>query len=535
MFAHVDVHAGTRTISVRQVALTQSKEGCLSSLVRNEFMLPNVFRLSRWVFVYSKGDVIALYHSLNVKVMFVSNAYAWAVSKLRCGTTELNLVKQSSEDAGEIQGLIKELDREGYVVSVDDNDDIVFEKKRTQHLLQPGLETLYLLLTDDCNLRCTYCFILDGVPKGHRHRVMDEETAKKAVDIYFLNIRNNPPQYRNTRKVINFYGGEPLLNFSVLKRVIEYVEDKYREEIAELGDLFLFSLITNGTLITEEVAEYVASKQNIAVTVSLDGFSEVNDMRRMHKSGRGSYEEAENGLRELKRAGCHTVSLSCTIDRHNMDRLDDLLELRKEYQFVSVNLNPLLDTESRIVDSDYLSIVNTKDFEYFEKAREQGVYEERMMRKVKPFLSGRIHAYDCQATGHQLVCSPDGRLGVCQEGVGSDHFFFSSVDSDFSFHENKTILEWNSRSPLNMPQCKNCEAIGICGGGCAYGAELRNGSIWSLDDRFCSHSLQSLEWLIWDLYKHVSSRASETSRVDQEKAQQENPSDPKTATRFSVG
>ncbi len=82
------------------------------------------------------------------------------------------------------------------------------------------------------------------------------------------------------------------------------------------------------------------------------------------------------------------------------------------------------------------------------------------------------------------------------------NYFFSDVSKDFQFHENSTIREWGHRSPLNMPQCFDCSAIGTCGGGCAYGAMLRNGSIWSLDDRFCVHSLKTLEWMIWDLYEN---------------------------------
>jgi len=81
------------------------------------------------------------------------------------------------------------------------------------------------------------------------------------------------------------------------------------------------------------------------------------------------------------------------------------------------------------------------------------------------------------------------------------NYFFSEASSNLDFHSDPTVNEWNNRTPLNMPQCKNCAAIGICGGGCAYGAQLRNGSIWSVDDRFCNHSLSILEWVIWDIYK----------------------------------
>jgi uncharacterized protein len=141
--------------------------------------------------------------------------------------------------------------------------------------------------------------------------------------------------------------------------------------------------------------------------------------------------------------------------------------------------------------------------EYFELAREDGVYEDRVMRKVRAFTNKRIHTYDCQGLGSQLVCAPDGQLGICHEGIGARQFFFGQVSKDFDFHHNPTVNEWKTRTPLNMPQCFDCPAIGICGGGCAYGAWLRNGSIWAVDDRFCTHSLATLRWMIWDLFKNL--------------------------------
>jgi uncharacterized protein len=84
------------------------------------------------------------------------------------------------------------------------------------------------------------------------------------------------------------------------------------------------------------------------------------------------------------------------------------------------------------------------------------------------------------------------------------NFFFDGVSTDFSFHNNPTIQEWGARSPFNMPQCHDCPAVAVCGGGCAYGAKLRNGSIWSVDDRFCTHVLTTLEWMVWDLYESNS-------------------------------
>jgi len=69
--------------------------------------------------------------------------------------------------------------------------------------------------------------------------------------------------------------------------------------------------------------------------------------------------------------------------------------------------------------------------------------------------------------------------------------------------KSKTYIEWNKRTPLNMPECQDCVALGICGGGCPMNAYSNNHSIWALDERFCVHAKMTLEWLIWELYTNI--------------------------------
>jgi len=387
------------------------------------------------------------------------------------------------------------------VVDILSDDMALLRKKREENVHSVGLEGMYLMVTDKCNLQCKYCFIEHGMPTDYRHSMMSWEVARKAVDMYFSNLAKNPPLFRQSLKLISLYGGEPLLNFPVIKKVIEYTLEAYKKQVEEMEDKFLFSLVTNGTLITKDIAKFLAKYPNVSVTVSIDGEKNVHDEKRVYPDGRGSFDNTIRGCRLLKKEGCENFSLSCTIDDHNIEELNSLLRLHQEYGFISINLNPLLDTEEKKVSAEYMEKASATMLEYFKLAREEGVYEERIMRKMKAFVFRKIRAFDCQATGNQIVCSPDGKLGVCHEGVGVKRFFFGRVSPNFDFHNNPTINEWNQRSPLNMPQCYDCAAIAICGGGCAYGAQLRNGSIWSVDDRFCIHSKKTLEWLIWDLQK----------------------------------
>jgi uncharacterized protein len=463
-------------------------------------------RFAVWTHIFREvgGDNTALYHSLNMEVVYLKSEFQRCVELLSLGTTLSHLRKDCHSITDQLSDVVAELVRTGIVVPVEQNDMELLVEKRKIYVLPPGLETLYLMVTDNCNLRCRYCFIYNNMPTNYCHTTMTFATAKKMVDLFFSNISRNPPEYEKLKKTIFFYGGEPLLNFDLIKQVIEYIESTYTNELAQMGTKFRFSIVTNGTLITEKIAKFVGAHSNLDIAISIDGPEELHDSERLRVNGKGSFAGAIRGYQLLKLIGEKAdVSISCTIGEHNIDKLPLLLELHKQYGFATINLNPLLDTASSPISTEHIHKVSVRMLEYFELAREHGVYEDRVMRKAKSFMDKNIHAYDCQALGAQLACSPDGQLGVCHEGIGMKQFFFAKASPDFDFHSNPMIREWKRRTPLNMPQCYRCPALGICGGGCAYGAWLRNGSIWSLDDRFCIHSLKTLEWLIWDLFQNL--------------------------------
>lgn len=466
-------------------------------------------RFSKWVHLFKDDSrsVVAIFHALNIDVVYLPQQFCAVLDLLSVGTTLDFIIGQDFGDADDMQTIVTELFNRMFIVPVCSRDELMLEEKRVHAIPAQGLETLYLLLSDHCNLRCSYCFIHQCMPEGYKRETMDWATAQMAIDMFFTNIAKNPPVMKKSRKTILFYGGEPLLNFDVLRQSVLYVEDVYRNEILDMGENgFIFSLITNGTLIDDEIASFLFNHPRIAITISLDGPKAINDEKRIYINGKGTYEQVSQGLRTLQKAGCKNVSLSCTLDEHNIDHLEKMLELRDEFGLLAINLNPLLDTEQEKVDGAYLAKVNARIIEYFLLARQKGVYEERMMRKIKPFVSHRVRPFDCQATGGQVVCSPDGQLGICQEGLGMKNYFFGKASRDFDFCDHPVAQEWGKRSPLNMPQCFNCSAIGICGGGCAYGAFLRNGSIWSVDTRFCEHSLTTLRWIIWDIYDQMKTQ-----------------------------
>lgn len=133
-----------------------------------------------------------------------------------------------------------------------------------------------------------------------------------------------------------------------------------------------------------------------------------------------------------------------------------------------------------------------------------------MMRKVSSFVEHKLYYCDCGAEGgHQFVVAPNGEIGICHGFLSSRKTFITNVDDDkFDILTNDLYKEWNKRSPFFMPQCKHCQCLGICGGGCALCAYENGTSIWDLDEGFCVHSKMILEFLIWDLFDSLNKKTN---------------------------
>ena len=110
---------------------------------------------------------------------------------------------------------------------------------------------------------------------------------------------------------------------------------------------------------------------------------------------------------------------------------------------------------------------------------------------------------DCAGCGGEIAVAPGGEIGVCHGAVGAKDYFVP-LTPQLDPHVHPYWLEWRSRSPFNMPECIDCVALGICGGGCPYEAFLQKGSIWALDERFCVHAKITLKFLIQDLYEKMT-------------------------------
>lgn len=171
------------------------------------------------------------------------------------------------------------------------------ENDLNQYISNNCFRQLILNISEECNLRCRYCIYSDAYlyTRSHNKSQMNFSTAKKAIDYYFTMFkkvwRRNP--YR--KPMIGFYGGEPLLNFSLIKETIDYIKFKF----PEFKERLFFNISTNGTLLTESVIDYLVSN-DVTIAVSLDGDENENDRLRVDKNGSGTFSKVMKNIQKLK-------------------------------------------------------------------------------------------------------------------------------------------------------------------------------------------------------------------------------------------
>lgn len=184
-----------------------------------------------------------------------------------------------------------------------------FSVSYVRDYVQRYITQLILSITEDCNFRCRYC-IFSGNYEGfrdHSKRYMDFGTAKTAIDQFFQLIemkkRYNPLNFT----AITFYGGEPLLNFSLIKECVNYINARYSNYDPK------YNITTNGSLLSEDKANWLM-QQDFGISVSLDGPEEEHDRNRIYASGRGTFKDVMRNIRRIMDSGYENISCNPVID-----------------------------------------------------------------------------------------------------------------------------------------------------------------------------------------------------------------------------
>ncbi|MDY0278840.1 MAG: FibroRumin system radical SAM peptide maturase [Acholeplasma sp.] len=459
-------------------------------------------RYSRYNHTYDLGNVVALYHSLRMKPVYLNREVYEDLQAWLAGP----FCNDYDDAPDSIKNEVVELAKFKILNHSIEDDEKVLDFVKSK-IPSPAINVCYMILSEQCNLACKYCFLGNNDEYKRSSFAlgnMSIETADKAIDFFVRQIKLSGLDFEENKPVIIFYGGEPLVNYSVLEYVAERINGM-RDKEKCIKNLEM-SMVTNGLLLTEECALRL-KELGVAIAISVDGFTEEANCMRVDVSGNPVFSRILKSLDMCKNIGVD-VSLSVTLSEETIKDTSDILELVDNYGVKSFGFNIMMSDENFIVPQEYNEAAAQFIIDEFVELRKRGIYEDRMMRKLKAFTKSQVYFSDCAATaGGQVVIAPSGKVGICHGCLHNKQYFVADVDDKlFDATKDMDFIEWSQLTPINKDECMDCAALGICGGGCPINAlHMKNtNTIHSLDERFCIHSKKTLDFLIRDLYRIIS-------------------------------
>lgn len=416
-------------------------------------------------------DIIALYENTNKEEIIEK-----MLEKYK------NIIKKDIEETIEE---IEKIKQDGKLFSKDIYEGKNLDLKKRDSVVK----ALCLHVAHTCNLNCEYCFAGQGKYHG-KDAIMSFEVGKQALD--FL-VKNS-----GTRKnlEVDFFGGEPLVNFDVVKQLVEYA----RSIEKETGKHFRFTLTTNGMLLDDDVIDFLNKEMN-NVVLSLDGRKEINDAKRKKINGEGSYDIIVPKFRNfVEKRGNKEYYMRGTFTRNNLDFTKDIFHMA-DLGFKELSMEPVVsspDTDYALKEEDLDTI-----FEQYEilakemiKRRKQGnpftFYHYMIDLSGGPCIYKRITG--CGSGTEYLAVTPTGDFYPCHQFVGDEKFLMGNVRDGVTNTELRD--EFKLCNAYSRKECKDCWAKLYCSGGCSANAYHATGSINNVYEYGCKLFKKRIECAI---------------------------------------
>lgn len=399
-------------------------------------------------------DVIALYKDKSIEEITIQMMDKYQKEEYS-DILETPITKQDIEDVIED---IAELEADGSLFTEDIYENYISDFKKRETVVK----ALCLHIAHDCNFACKYCFAEEGEYKGDRS-LMSFEVGKKALDF----LIESSGSRRNLE--VDFFGGEPLMNFQVVKDIVKYG----REQEKKYNKNFRFTLTTNGLLLNDDIIEF-ANKEMANVVLSIDGRKEVNDRMRplSNKKGTGSYDFIVPKFKQLaKSRNQKDYYVRGTFTHNNLDFSEDVLHLA-DLGFEQISVEPvvsLLGEEYSITEED-ISIINKE----YDKLAKMMIERKKVGKGFNffhfmidltggPCVAKRLSG--CGSGTEYLAVTPWGDLYPCHQFVGTTEYLMGNVFEGVT--RSDICNEFKQCSVYAKDKCRECFAKFYCSGGCA--------------------------------------------------------------------
>ncbi len=351
------------------------------------------------------------------------------------------------------------------------------------------IKAMCLHVAHTCNLNCEYCFAGQGRYHG-KDAIMSFEVGKKALD--FL-VENSGSRHNLE---VDFFGGEPLVNFNVVKELVKYARSIEKEKDKH----FRFTLTTNGVLLNDDVIDFL-NKEMDNVVLSLDGRKEVNDLKRKRLDGKGSYDIIVPHFQNfVKKRGNKEYYIRGTFTRNNLDFTNDIFHML-DLGFTELSMEPVVskpDTDYALREEDL-----DKIYEQYEILAKEMI---KRRRECNPFtfyhymidLTGGPCIYKritgCGSGTEYLAVSPNGDFYPCHQFVGEKEFLMGNVNEGIT--NTKLRDEFKLCNVYSRKECENCWAKLYCSGGCSANSYHTTGSIQGVYEYGCKLFRKRIECAI---------------------------------------
>ena len=391
-----------------------------------------------------------------------------------------------AEDIREALEEIEELKQDGVLFTEDVYEQYVKDFKSRKTVVK----ALCLHVAHDCNLGCKYCFAEEGEYHGRR-AIMSYEVGRKALDFLIANSGNR----RNLD--VDFFGGEPLMNWEVVKQLVAYGRSKEKE----FNKNFRFTMTTNGMLMTDEVVDFL-NKEMANVVLSIDGRKEINDKMRPTRNGKGSsYDIIMPKFKKFaKSRGDKSYYIRGTFTKYNLDFANDVLHFADE-GFKEISVEPVVAApeEDYAIHEEHLpQILEEYDRlakEYIKRKKAGNgfnFFHFNIDLTQGPCVAKRLSG--CGSGTEYLAVTPWGDLYPCHQFVGQEQFLLGTVDTGITNTEVRD--EFKLCNVYAKEKCRNCFARFYCSGGCAANSWNYDGSITGAYDIGCEMPKKRIECAI---------------------------------------
>ena len=381
---------------------------------------------------------------------------------------------------------IRALEQAGKLYSEDQFAQLAGEFKGRE---QNVVKAICLHVAHTCNLNCSYCFASQGKYHGER-ALMSFEVGKQALDFLIAHSGN-----RHNLEV-DFFGGEPLMNWDVVKRLVAYA----REQEPKYNKHFRFTLTTNGMLIDDDVIDF-CNKEMHNVVLSLDGRKEIHGRLRVDYAGNGSYDRIVPKFQEfVRRRGDGEYYMRGTFTHANPDFTKDLFHMA-DLGFTRLSMEPVVcapDDPAALTDEDIKIVLEQYEILAKEMLRRQKEGHPFIFYHYMLDLTGGPCIYKrlsgCGSGTEYMAVTPWGDLYPCHQFVGEESYKLGDIWQGVTNEACRN--EFRSCNAYSREECRDCWARLYCSGGCAANAYHATGSIGGVYRQGCELFKKRIECAI---------------------------------------